>query len=128
MSFWRKCTDVYRELTEVEKYIRGALRTRQAVLAKGLKELLDAGGKRIRPALVLISGQFGEYDRKKLMPLAAGIEILHMATLVHDDIIDDADIRRGVPTIQAKWGKDMAVFTGDFLLTRIFINYSKCGI
>jgi heptaprenyl diphosphate synthase len=120
MSFWRECTDVYRELTEVEKYIRGALRTRQAVLAKGLKELLDAGGKRIRPALVLISGQFGEYDRKKLMPLAAGIEILHMATLVHDDIIDDADIRRGVPTIQAKWGKDMAVFTGDFLLTRAF--------
>ena len=48
------------------------------------------------------------------MSIAAGIEILHMATLVHDDIIDDAHIRRGAPTVQAKWGKDIAVFTGDF--------------
>ncbi|HZJ57578.1 MAG TPA: polyprenyl synthetase family protein, partial [Clostridia bacterium] len=99
MKFWRGSTNIRKELAEVERYIRGALRTRQVTLAEGLKELLNAGGKRLRPALVLISGQFGEYNSKKLMPLAAGIEILHMATLVHDDIIDDADIRRGIPTI-----------------------------
>ncbi len=120
MRIWRKDSDIYSELEEVDKYIRKALKTRQVTLAKGVGELLEAGGKRLRPALVLMSGQFGQYNRKKLMPLAAGIEILHMATLVHDDIIDNADTRRGVPTVQAKWGKDMAVFTGDFLLTRSF--------
>ena len=77
MSFWRKSTDIYRELTEVERYIQGALRTRQAVLAKGLKELLDAGGKRIRPALVLISGQFGEYDRKAYAPGSRDRDLTH---------------------------------------------------
>lgn len=120
MRIWAEYTDIYKELMEVEKYIRKALKTRQAILSKSVQELLDAGGKRLRPALVILSGKFGQYDRKKLFPIAAGIEILHMATLVHDDIIDDADIRRGIPTVQAKWGKDMAVFTGDFLLTRSF--------
>ena len=120
MRIWAEGTDIYNELMEVEKYIRKSLKTRQTILLESVQELLDAGGKRLRPALVLLSGQFGRYDRKKLMPIAAGIEILHMATLVHDDIIDDADIRRGIPTVQAKWGKDMAVFTGDFLLTRSF--------
>lgn len=120
MRIWNEGSDIYNELMEVEKYIRKALKTRQSILSKTVQELLDAGGKRLRPALVLLSGQFGDYNRKKLMPIAAGIEILHMATLVHDDIIDDADIRRGIPTVQSKWGKDMAVFTGDFLLTRSF--------
>ena len=120
MRIWAEYTDIYKELMEVEKYIQKALKTRQAILSKSVQELLDAGGKRLRPALVILSGKFGQYDRKKLFPIAAGIEILHMATLVHDDIIDDADIRRGIPTVQAKWGKDMAVFTGDFLLTRSF--------
>lgn len=120
MRMWKKGTYIHGELMEAEKHIRKALKTRQATLAKSMGELLEAGGKRLRPALVILSGHFGEYDRKKLMPLAAGIEILHMATLVHDDIIDDADTRRGIPTVQAKWGKDAAVFTGDFLLTRSF--------
>lgn len=120
MGIWKKDTDIYRELGEVEKEIHKALKTRQKTLTKGVEELLKAGGKRLRPALVILSSQFGDYNRKQIVPLAAGIEILHMATLVHDDIIDDADIRRGVPTTQAKWGKDMAVFTGDFLLTRAF--------
>lgn len=120
MRMWRTDTPIYEELLEVEKHIHKALKTRQRILSKGVEELLDAGGKRLRPSLVLLSGQFGKYNKKKLIPLAAGIEILHMATLVHDDIIDEADIRRGVPTVQARWGKDMAVFTGDFLLTRSF--------
>ncbi|NLI59897.1 MAG: polyprenyl synthetase family protein [Clostridiales bacterium] len=120
MGIWTEGTDIYNELMEVEETISKALKTRQTILSKGIEELLKAGGKRLRPALVLLSGQFGQYDRKKLVSIAAGIEILHMATLVHDDIIDDAHIRRGAPTVQAKWGKDIAVFTGDFLLTRCF--------
>ncbi|HZJ83719.1 MAG TPA: polyprenyl synthetase family protein [Clostridia bacterium] len=120
MKLWKGNPRILDDLKETEKYIHKALKTRQPTLSKAIEELLEAGGKRLRPALVLLSGGFGDYDKDRLMPLAAGIEILHMATLVHDDIIDDADIRRGEPTVQAKWGKDMAVFTGDFLLTRAF--------
>ncbi len=120
MKIWKEGSYIHRELMETEKYIRKALKTRQAILSKGVEDLLAAGGKRIRPALVLLSGQFGDYNRERLLPLAAAIEILHMATLVHDDIIDNANIRRGIPTVQARWGTDVAVFTGDFLLTRSF--------
>jgi len=109
------------ELKRVDDYIKTALLSKQKVLEAALKELLEAGGKRLRPALVLLSGKFGKYDDKKLIPLAAAVEILHMATLVHDDIIDDSKLRRGRPTVQSRWGKDIAVFTGDFLFAKTFL-------
>ncbi len=109
------------ELKRVDEYIKDALLSKQKVLEAALKELLEAGGKRLRPALVLLSGKFGKYNDKKLIPLAAAVEILHMATLVHDDIIDDSKIRRGRPTVQSRWGKDIAVFTGDFLFAKTFL-------
>lgn len=109
------------ELKRVDEYIKASLLSKQKVLEVALKELLEAGGKRLRPALVLLSGKFGRYDDKKLIPLAAAVEILHMATLVHDDIIDDSKMRRGRPTIQSRWGKDIAVFTGDFLFAKTFL-------
>jgi len=120
MAIWRDNIVVSSELAEVESCILSALKTRQKVLATAVKELLESGGKRLRPALLLLSGKFGDFDKEKLIPLAASIEILHMATLIHDDIIDDSKLRRGVPTVQAKWGKDTAVFAGDFLFTRAF--------
>lgn len=109
------------ELKRVDEHIKTTLSSKQKVLEAALKELLEAGGKRLRPALVLLSGKFGKYDDKKLIPLAAAVEILHMATLVHDDIIDDSKIRRGRPTVQSRWGKDIAVFTGDFLFAKTFL-------
>ncbi len=117
---WKDNIVVSSELAEVERCILSALKTRQKVLSTAIKELLESGGKRLRPALLLLSGKFGKFDKEKLVPLAASIEILHMATLIHDDIIDDSKLRRGAPTVQAKWGKDTAVFTGDFLFARAF--------
>src|SRR5690554_5115301 len=125
MGIWNKNTDIYADLEEVNDNIRSALKTNQTALAKAMDELLKAGGKRLRPAMVLLSGRFGRYNKDKLVPLAAGIEILHMATLVHDDIIDEAAFRRGAPTVQSRWGKDVAVFTGDFLFTRAFSLITK---
>jgi len=109
------------DIARVEQYIRSNLVSKQKILESALKELVEAGGKRLRPALVLLSGKFGKYQAKKLIPMAAAIEILHTATLVHDDIIDEAKTRRGMPTVQTRWGKDIAVFTGDFLFTKAFL-------
>lgn len=120
MGIWKKQVDIYTDLTVVDEFITSSLKSSQRVLNDAVNDLLEAGGKRLRPALVLLAGRFGKYNEEKLIPLAASIEIMHMATLVHDDIIDEAELRRGRPTTQTRWGNDVAVFTGDFLFTRAF--------
>jgi heptaprenyl diphosphate synthase len=72
----------------------------------------------------VLAAKAGDYSREKIIPLAAAVEILHMATLIHDDIIDEANLRRGTQTVQSRWGKDIAVFTGDFLLCKAFLLIS----
>ncbi len=76
---------------------------------------LQAGGKRIRPVFVLLAGKFGHYDIEVLKNVAVALELIHMASLVHDDVIDDADLRRGQPTVKAKWDNKIAMYTGDFV-------------
>jgi len=83
-----------------------------------LSELLDyglKGGKRIRSALVLLSGKFYRYDLSCLLPMATSIELLHIATLVHDDVIDKSSVRHGRPTINRLWDEEKAVLIGDYL-------------
>ncbi|MEW6229489.1 MAG: polyprenyl synthetase family protein, partial [Bacillota bacterium] len=89
-------------LKKVEAYLENQLSTEHSVIAGTVIALLRAGGKRIRPALVLASGMFGDASIDRLIPIAAAIETVHMATLVHDDIIDEADTRRGIPTIHTR--------------------------
>jgi len=83
-----------------------------------LEHSLKSGGKRIRPALVLLAGKFYNYDLSYLLPVATAIEILHTATLVHDDAIDNSLVRRGRPTINKVWGEDKAILLGDYLLAK----------
>lgn len=83
-----------------------------------IEAVIGNEGKMLRPFLVLLGAHFGQYDAKKIQKLAGAVEILHMATLVHDDIIDEAKLRRNKPSIQSKFGKDMAVYTGDYLLAK----------
>lgn len=84
-------------------------------LARMLDHVLGAGGKRIRPALALLGGTFGTYDLDRLVPLAASIELLHTATLVHDDVIDAAATRRGRATATHLYDNAVSVMIGDFL-------------
>lgn len=112
--------DIQEEINSVECYIKHNIQSHQNLINTTTKELLEAGGKRLRPAFVITAGKFGKYNSKKLISMAAALEIIHMATLIHDDIIDDSRIRRGIPTIQHRWGKDTAVFTGDYLLSKAF--------
>ena len=87
-------------------------------LAAVLRHLLDSGGKRLRPALALLAGGFYPTDSDKLVSLAASVEMLHTATLVHDDLIDGALLRRGKETVNARWNTGATVLTGDYLFAR----------
>jgi geranylgeranyl pyrophosphate synthase len=79
---------------------------------------LRTGGKRVRPVLTLLSGKFYVYDTALLIPMAAAIELLHTATLVHDDIVDNSPVRRGKPTVSRAWGEDRALLLGDYLFAK----------
>ncbi len=115
---WDRYPEVGANLNKVETIIENSLKSKNKPLEELLKTLSNAGGKRLRPAFVILSAGFGKNRDDKLLTAAAGIEILHMATLVHDDIIDDAGVRRGKPTINRLHGDKMAVYMGDYLLTR----------
>jgi geranylgeranyl pyrophosphate synthase len=80
--------------------------------------LIKAGGKRVRPALVLLCSRAGATGRTETDLAAAAVELVHLATLCHDDIIDETDLRRGVPTVHSRWGIEVAVLAGDFLFAR----------
>ncbi len=80
--------------------------------------LLDAGGKRVRPVLTLLTAQLGEGVNDAVITAAEAIEITHLASLYHDDVMDDAQMRRGVPSAQSVWGNSVAILTGDLLFAR----------
>lgn len=119
-KIWDKYVDIKNELSAVIAIMEKNTKCKDKKIENSIKELIYSGGKMLRPAFVLISSHFGNYDPVKARSLAAVIEMLHMATLVHDDIIDDAKLRRGQETIQSKYGKDYAVYIGDFLLCVCF--------
>ncbi len=95
-------------------------------MEKMLRQVL-VGGKIVRPTLTLLSGSFYDYDLAVLQPMATSTELMHIATLVHDDAIDSADVRRGHATINSIWGVDMAILVGDFLFARAGELATKTG-
>lgn len=122
MLFWQEYEQINNELNDVKKKI--IKETKNKYLGEIIEPMVYSSGKMLRPAFVLISGMFGKYDMNRLKQFAVVIEILHMATLIHDDIIDDAEIRRGNPSIQAQKGKNAAVFIGDYYLCQCFLMLS----
>ncbi len=122
---WSKYPEINQELGVIEDYIKKNTKARNKLLNEIVSELIEAGGKRLRPAFVVISAKFGKYERKKVVKMAAALEILHTATLVHDDIIDRAKLRRGRATVSGKYGLDMAVYTGDFLFSKAVMAISR---
>jgi geranylgeranyl pyrophosphate synthase len=95
------------------------------VLAEHVADTLSAGGKRLRPILVFIAG--GEADGPDLVEAATAVELLHMATLVHDDVLDRAELRRGRPTVFARGGRRLATAAGDLLFSRAFALLAATG-
>ena len=112
-------TSVQDQLRFVEQRIREqAGQEQHPDLRSALEHLLAAGGKRIRPTLGLLVGNMLGAPEEKLITLGASVELLHTATLVHDDLIDGALLRRGMPTLNARWSPAATVLTGDFLFAR----------
>jgi geranylgeranyl pyrophosphate synthase len=109
---------VREDLSKVEAKLKEVSQVSPAWLSELLAHSLGGGGKRVRPALVLLSGGFYHYDPGCLVPMAAAIEVLHTATLVHDDAIDHSPLRRSRPTINKLWGEDRAILLGDYLLAQ----------
>lgn len=106
---------VNEDLVQVERKMREAPHGDIKPLAAALDTLLKSGGKRVRPALALLASRFYQPPLDKVIALAAAVEMLHTATLVHDDLIDGAPLRRGNPTLNAIWNPSATVLTGDFL-------------
>jgi heptaprenyl diphosphate synthase len=105
-------------LDEVEAALEKAVRADSEMLAETSRYLLDAGGKRFRPMLVLLSGYFGDPTDPRLIPGSVAIELVHQATLYHDDVIDEADARHGVASANVRWDNTVAILTGDYLFAR----------
>lgn len=103
------------DLEQVELKMRRALGSSNEYLTEVLVYLLQSGGKRLRPALALLSAQFQPSDASKAVSLAAAVEILHTATLVHDDLIDNSLMRRGKATLNARWSSGATVLAGDYM-------------
>src|SRR2546423_5912326 len=105
-------------LDEVEEALQKAVRADFDFLTETASHLLDAGGKRFRPMLVLLAGYFGDPTDPRLVPGAVAIELTHLATLYHDDVIDEADFRRGRASANSRWDNTVAILTGDYLFAR----------
>ena len=94
-------TPVAEDLLKVDETLRSVVSLEFPLLRTAVEAIVAAGGKRLRPAILLLSAQFHKYDLDRLVPLGAAIELLHTASLVHDDTIDEALLRRGLPTLNS---------------------------
>jgi heptaprenyl diphosphate synthase len=113
------------DLGAVEAALRDEIDGDPAVVAAAMADLFGAGGKRLRPALVLLSARCGNYDLDKLIPAAMAVELTHAATLVHDDVIDRSAVRRGRPTVAASLGDEPAIVIGDFYFAKAYEHAAR---
>ncbi|WP_125711104.1 polyprenyl synthetase family protein [Lacticaseibacillus porcinae] len=123
---WADYPEVASELTATLQLIQQEIKPQNTKVADALVDMINAGGKLLRPAYCLLFSQFAKNrDADKMIALAAAVEALHNATLVHDDIIDKSSVRRGLPTISAQFGEDVAVYAGDYLFVVCFKLIAK---
>lgn len=102
-------------LAEVETMLHAAVRSDVTFVDAAARHLTEAGGKRFRPLFTLLAGQFGGDGREQVITAAAAVELVHLATLYHDDVMDEATMRRGAQSANARWDNTVAILTGDLL-------------
>ena len=105
-------------LAEIEERLAGAVASDVDFVQEAARHLLRAGGKRFRPLLVVLAAEFGDPTVPQVVPAALVVELTHLATLYHDDVMDQAQLRRGAPSANARWDNSVAILTGDFLFAR----------
>jgi len=116
------------DLASVEDGLQADIDRDPPEVGAPMAELFAAGGKRIRPALVLLAAKCGRYDLERLRPAAMAVELTHAATLVHDDVIDRSTTRRGRPTVAATLGDEPAIVIGDFYFARAYEHAARTGV
>ena len=124
-----KMIDLFGSMTKdigyIEKQLYKSIDGEEGLLSETSLQLLKAGGKRLRPIFVLLGGKFGEYSLEKLQYIAVPLELIHSASLVHDDVIDDAETRRGKPTVKSQWDNRIAMYTGDYIYAKALTITTK---
>ncbi len=116
-----------RGLAAVEQMLRANVSTPDAFIDAAASHLVQAGGKRFRPQLSLLAAHYGDPDAPGVIEVATVVELTHLATLYHDDVMDEAALRRGSPSANARFGNSMAILTGDFLFARASRLLSTLG-
>jgi geranylgeranyl pyrophosphate synthase len=119
---------VERDLAAVEAQLRNSIAGDPPEVAGSMADLFEAGGKRVRPGLVLLAAMCGRYELPRLLPAAMAVELTHAATLVHDDVIDRSPTRRGRPTVAATLGDEQAIVIGDFYFAKAYENAAASGV
>jgi heptaprenyl diphosphate synthase len=121
-------TQMKEDLDQVRTVIDNLLNDTPAMIHDMISSLLSRNGKMLRPMMLVLAGRYGDFEAEKIYSLAAAVELLHNATLVHDDIIDDAALRRGGPAIHTIHGSKLAILAGDYLFSTCFVvaaNHTK---
>jgi heptaprenyl diphosphate synthase len=111
-------TQLAAELANVELLLADTVKSADPFVSEVARHLVEAGGKRFRPLLVLLAAHFGDPTAPGVVPAAVVVELTHLATLYHDDVMDEAPLRRGAPSANARWDNTVAILTGDFLFAR----------
>lgn len=128
---WDNLPALKAELEAFEQEMHGQFRSHKNInsyMDRLSVDIIGSGGKRLRPAMTIASAMMGTYQREKVLGSAISIELLHTATLVHDDIIDNSLLRRSKPTIYAREGVTTAVFTGDYLLVKSILALAAADL
>src|SRR4029077_18597960 len=121
-------SDIRSRLDRVEEALEKSVKVESSgLLSKTSPSLIPAGGKRFRAMLVLLAGYFGDPTDPRLIPGSAAIELTHVATLYHDDVMDEAASRHGVPSVNTRWDNNIAILSGDFLFARASEMSSDLG-
>ena len=110
--------DLLRGMQSVEELLREHIKGDYPLVEETSRHLVDAGGKRLRPLLTLITSHFGNSEKKGIVEAAVVCELTHLATLYHDDVMDEAPLRRGVESANNRWGNTIAILTGDYLFSK----------
>ena len=115
------------EISDVDKIILEMTKSKASLIPQLVGHIISSGGKRIRPILTVLSAKMCRYEGRSHLDLAACIEFIHTATLLHDDVVDESKLRRGKDTANTVWGNQASVLVGDFLLSKSFQLMARVG-
>lgn len=119
-NYWIEHPFLQAELESVRQFMLDSISDAIPLVKEPLMEVIESGGKMLRPAMVILGAKLGRYNSSRVIPIAACVELLHTATLIHDDIIDESKLRRGIETTQSKYSKEVAVLVGDYVFAKTF--------